>query len=195
MPTFRAASIDELLSILASEKEKDGDLQIIFSIRDNSPPPKGKRRVTNRIIQEIRNALTALSQRRLETRESTKKVVRLLREHFDDAWKIFSDLQNGIIAEHPVPEGWESESLPVGVMEARQKEINELLEDTQDIPEIPKDLMIQDKDLPKLIKGEMGDANQSGVGDIIHKLHFVYGGWPEQEKVKDGEDGSEKVEE
>lgn len=195
MPTYRAASIDDLLTILNEQKETCGDVQIIFAIRDNSPAPKGKRRATNRVIQDIRNALTALSQRRLETRESVKKVVRLLREHFDGPWKIYSDLQNNIIAEHPVPEGWESESLPVGVMEARQREINALLEDTQDIPEIPKELLIQDKDLPKLIKGEMGDANQSGVGDIIHKLHFVYGGWPEQEEVKDGQDGGEPAEE
>ena len=130
--------------------------------------------ITNREIARIHAALTALSGRRLSGPENRKKVVTLLRRYFEVPHQIIEDLRTAIIKDHPAPESWESESLPIGVAEARMGAINDLMNDTQEIGPIPPHLFIKETDLPKPIKGELGDQNEAGVADIQHKLGFLF---------------------
>ena len=130
--------------------------------------------VTNREVLRIHAALTALSQRRLADAKSRKKVVTLLRRYFEIPQRIVEDLRKQIIEENPSPESWESESLPVSVAEKRMVEIEDMLAQTQTLDAIPDSLLLTEADMPKPIKGELGDQNEFALADIQHKLGFLY---------------------
>lgn len=150
-----------------------------MTTQTDTPIAEGHQRVTNREIMRIHAALTALSGRRLAGPDSVKKVSTLLRLYFEQPYRIAEDVKNAIIGDHPAPEEWDGEALPVALAEVRGGLINDLMSQTQDIRAVPKRLHISIDDMPKPIKGELGDQNQFGVADIQHKLGFLF--------VSDGE--------
>lgn len=149
------------------------DTQTTVTATD-TPILDGHVRLTNRTLERIHAALAALSQRRLSGAQSEKKVVILLRRYFAPAHQIYEELRNAAIRRHPAPEDSDELTLPFAINEARGIAIEDLLNDTQDIPAIPEHLYLTDADMPKPLKGELGDANQTGVADIKAKLDFLY---------------------
>jgi hypothetical protein len=138
------------------------------------PVADGCQRVTNREIVRIYSALTALSQRRLMGPDNEKKVVRLLRRHFNEAHEEIQERKKINIRNLPVPSDWDGESLPIAVAEARSDAWERLMDETQDIPTVPEHLYLTDADMPKPIKGESGDQNQFSVAEIKNLLGFLY---------------------
>jgi hypothetical protein len=159
---------------------------------EKPPLRPGYRRETNRVLEEIRESLDGFSQRRFETRKSMRRVVALQESYFEKPWQIIQRHRRDIIEQLPCPEGWEDSRLPVGLMEARIAAIEEMLDDTQDIPEIPDAELLTEEDLPKLIKGDLGDANQMAVGFLIRRCHFAQKYFVPKKDVADGEDGGER---
>lgn len=147
--------------------------------------------ISNRVLQEIHEALTELAARRLEKREHHDGVVALIRNWFEDPMQNINDAITQIVDDNPAPEGWEGADLPVAVNEARGREVNKLMKEHQLIAPIPKTKLLTKDHLPKPIKDVLGDRNQFGVGTIQTKLHFVYP-LPTDiaEKIEDGEDGT-----
>lgn len=133
-------------------------------------------KVTNRVIRDIHSALTALGDRRLPSLDTAKKVSTLRRRFFDAPKQVYDDCQAQVIKDNPPPPGWEDRDLPITVLEAREFGFRDLLADEQEIKEIPSNLVLDDDDLPKRLKGEQDDANQVAVSTIIRNLHFLYQG-------------------
>lgn len=156
----------------------------------------GQWSVENRILQEIHEALTELSARRLEKRDNHTRVVTLIRQWFETPMQIINDGINKIVDENPAPEGWEGADLPVAVLETRQRDILAFKKERQLIKPIPEKALLKDADLPKFIKESLGDRNQFGVGDIMRKLHFVFPmACDVPDAVPDGKDGDPAEEE
>lgn len=146
--------------------------------------------VENEIIRDVYGALTVLSQKRLAERENEDRVTALLRR-FRKAKKEIDRLHAEIIKRHPSPDGWEERQLPVTIVEARQHEYNDLMAKTQELRDIPTNLYITEKDMPKLMKGEAGDENRMAVAAIQDGLHFLYKTqFDDEEPVVDGKDGT-----
>ncbi len=144
----------------------------------------------NEIIRDVHAALNALSQKRLAERENEDRVTALIRR-FSKAKKQIDKDHAAIIKRYPAPDGWDERDLPVAVLEARQAEYNDLMEQTQELRDIPANLYITEKDLPKLMKGEAGDSNRQAVAWITTNLHFLFKTqFEDEEPVKDGEDGT-----
>jgi hypothetical protein len=140
-----------------------------------APVPDGYVRLSNRVIERCWAALTALSQRRLMGPENEKKVLVLLRRHFEPAHRIVEELKNNmIIRDHPAPEDSDDADIPATLKEKRAIAMEAILDTTQDIMTVPDHLILTDADMPKPIKGEMGDANRTAVTEIKHKLEFLY---------------------
>ncbi len=131
-------------------------------------------KVSNWKIRDIHSALVALGDRRLPSLETAKKVVTLRRRYFDKPKKIYDDLQAAVIKQNPPPPGWEDRDLPVILLEAREFAFRELLDDEQEIRDIPESLILDDDDLPKRLKGEQDDANQVSIATVIRNLHFLF---------------------
>src|ERR1043166_188544 len=131
-------------------------------------------RVSNWKIRDIHSALVALGDRRLPSLETAKQVVTLRRRYFDKPKKMYDDLQAQVIKQNPPPPGWEDRDLPITVLEAREFGFRALLEDEQEIREIPDSLILDDDDLPKRLKGEQDDANQVSIATVIRNLHFLF---------------------
>lgn len=138
------------------------------------PVASGHRRTTNLEIDRIFNALMMLSQRRLSTDKSEKKVATLLRRYFDMPYQVFEQQKKMVMLRNSLSPDSEDRSIPASVNELRQMGLHALLHDTQDILIIPEHLLLTDADMPKPIKGEAGDANQSGVANIKFNLGFLY---------------------
>lgn len=148
--------------------------------------------ITHEDLLNWNAGLVALSQRRLDTRETMKKILALFRR-IERFVKDVEKLQRAIFEEHPIPEGWEGESLPVAVNEARTLALASFHAETIEIKRIPDHLRITDADLPKLMKGEEGDRNRRGETFIAYQLGWLYtGNDDEAQPPKDGEDGVEK---
>lgn len=147
--------------------------------------------VKNYIIRDIANTLDLLGSRRLAERENENRVDALARR-FMDARKEIERRHAKIISSNPTPAGWEDTDLPIAVMEARQFEYNELMEETQELRNIPENLYLTEKDLPKLMKGEAGDQNRVGLSRIQTYLHFLWKGTFDLADVPvvDGTDGT-----
>lgn len=136
--------------------------------------PDGHRRTTNLEIDRIFNALMVLSQRRLSDAKSEKKVATLLRRYFDMPYQVFEQQKKMVMLRNSLSPDSEDRSIPATINELRQIGLHALLQDTQDILVIPEHLLLVDSDMPKPMKGEAGDANQSGVANIKFNLGFLY---------------------
>lgn len=147
---------------------------------DDAPVAEGYQRIENREIARIYAGLRELSGRRLDGPNPVKKV-RALLARFRGPAQFIEDEKEKIIREHPAPEGWDGEKLPIAINEERAALINDLMRETQDIREIPKAWYLCGADMPKPIKGELGDQNQFGVADIQHNLGFLFDCGDEEE--------------
>jgi hypothetical protein len=136
--------------------------------------PAGYRRVRNLEIDRIFLALMTLSQRRLSDAKSEKKIATLLRRYFDVPYQVFEQQKKMVMMRNSLSPDSEDRSIPASINELRQMGLHALLQDTQDIPDVPEHLLLTDVDMPKPIKGEAGDANQSGVALIKFQLGFLY---------------------
>lgn len=150
-------------------------------------------KVSNWKIRDIHGALAVLGERRLGSLESAKKVVTLRRRYINGPKKIYDEQYAQIIKDHPTPDGWEERNLPVAVLEAREFAFRALLDQEQDIADIPSHLVLTESDLPKLMKGKEGDDNQVGVASIISGLHFLFPLADDEEPVVDGKDGEQAL--
>lgn len=138
------------------------------------PIPAGHIRLRNRVIVRIHAALVALSQRRLSGPDNEKRVVVLLRRYFNTPREIIDDRKKLNIRNNPVPPDWEGEGLPIAVQEARADLYEQLMDEWQDLPAIPDHLLLSDADMPKPMKGELGDQNQCSVAEIKTMLDLLY---------------------
>lgn len=130
--------------------------------------------VTNRDIRTMFSALSVLSARTLPSLKSDLKVAKLLREHIRGPFMDTETAREKLIAAMPAPEGATDEGLPAALKEARNNRFrDEVL--AQTIPlDIPDRLLITEDDLPKAMKGEQGEANRSGLADILTGLGPLY---------------------
>jgi hypothetical protein len=138
------------------------------------PVPDGHRRVTNLEVDRIFNALMTLSQRRLATGQSEKKIATLLRRYFDVPYQVFEQQKKMVMMRNSLSPDSEDRGIPASIGELRQMGLHALLQDTQDIPDVPDHLLLTEVDMPKPLKGEAGDANQAGVANIKFQLGFLY---------------------
>lgn len=147
-------------------------------------------RVKNYVIRDIDQMLSLLSQKRLTERDNEKRVATLCRR-FAKAKKHIDEQHAEIIQRYPAPSGWEDRDLPIAVIEVRQHEYNTLMEEEQELRDIPAALYLTENDLPKIMKGELGDENRIATSMIMAKLHFLYDVKDDDEEpLVDGKDGT-----
>lgn len=147
-------------------------------------------KLTNREVRRRYSALQALSNRILPSRESELRVATLIRSYFAEPFQTSEDLnQKIILKDFPAPE--DSETIPPGILEARTKAVNELMDLEVDVKDVPDHLLIKETDLPKAIKGK--DENQKGVADIMASLGTIYK--PFKERAENGDVDEEPEEE
>jgi hypothetical protein len=150
-------------------------------------------KIKNYIIVDIHEMLCLLASKRLAERENEKRVATLLRRHFVKPRKAITDDHNAYVVANPAPPEWDGQDIPQALIEQRTAHYNDLMEEEQDVGEIPAHLYLTEKDLPKIMKGELGDQNRVGTAMIIARLHFLYKLEGDDEEVADGNDGADAV--
>lgn len=129
--------------------------------------------LTNRKIREIHTALSMLSGRTLASIKNELRVAKLRREFFAGPFEVTEDVRKKIIAANPVPEGGDEErSMPVHVSEARYTAIQAMLDETQEIKDVPAHLILSEADMPITMKNN--PDNRAGIADILSNLDFLY---------------------
>lgn len=128
----------------------------------------------NQLIRDRYAALTVLSQRVLPSATAIHKVSALLGTRFKLPYDATEVARKTIIADHPTPEGWEKESLPPTIAEARQRAIDALMEEATPVRKIPDTLRLTSADLPKVLKREGGESNTEGLAQIVVLLGTLY---------------------
>jgi hypothetical protein len=128
---------------------------------------------TNRRLRQMYTALSALSARTLPTITSDLKVaarLRDLRGLYEDTGAVIRKIREA----HPAPDDTEGDRLPVALMEARQQQIEELLDQEVELPDWPDEKRITDADLPKALKTGAAEENRAGVADVVLNLDILY---------------------
>jgi hypothetical protein len=128
---------------------------------------------TLRRIREIHQALTALSSRTLPSIAADLKVsarLRELRPLVEDS----DALIRRIRAQTPVPDGLTGSEIPMALVEARQRDIDAMLETTVEMEPLADARRITADDLPKALKSASGEENRAGLADIILNLDDYY---------------------
>ena len=129
--------------------------------------------LTNRKIRQIHTALSMLSARTLPSIKNDLRVAKLRREFFAGPFDVTEDVRKKIIESLPMPEGdGEEQAMPAYLTEARFKAIEAMLDDTQDVKDVPATLILSEADMPTTMK--TNPENRAGVADIIANLDFLY---------------------
>lgn len=128
--------------------------------------------LTNRRIRKIHATLSILSSRMLPSQDSEKKVSTLLRRYFGEAHEVTDDLIRTIRERNPVPDDLDGTQLPTAILEKRQREIDTMNDQEQEIRDVPAHLLIEDKDFPRSFKHH--EDNAMGVADLRNSLDFLY---------------------
>lgn len=127
----------------------------------------------NQTIRDRYAALVMLSGRTLPSPSAVNKVTALI-ARFKAAFMATEEARNKLIAEMPVPEGWDKDTLPQSIAEARQKEMDAYMKESQPIPAIPDRMRLTEADLPRVLKREGGEDNVAGIANIISMLGSLY---------------------
>lgn len=129
----------------------------------------------NKIIRTRFGALSVLSSRVLPTESAVNKVAVLLRTRFHDAYEATEIGRKNIIRDHPLPEGWDKETLPAEIAERRQAAVDRLMEKGQPIKKVADTLRLCATDMPKVLKTkEDGEKNVEGLASIKVALGGLY---------------------
>lgn len=128
----------------------------------------------NSTIRERYAALTVLSQRVLPSRTAVNKVVALLTTRFEQPFRATELQRKQIIAQHPVPAGWDRPALPHDVAEARERSVEEMLACSIPVRAVPESLRLTAADLPVALKGEGGESNVAELASIVLALGSLY---------------------
>lgn len=135
----------------------------------------------NQSIRDKYAALSALAQRALPGTNAISRIDSLLKR-FEIPYNATEKAKKKIIADHPVPETWEREGLPLPIAEVRQLEMDAMLEESQNIKKIPEHMRLTDADMPIALKRESGSDNIIGLAQIKRMLGSLYKPTTEEEK-------------
>ena len=122
---------------------------------------------TNRSIRAKHAALSILSGRILPTLASDLRVAGLLKGYYAKPYEVTQATMEKLAKE--VPADWKGDQLPPDL--ARRWK-DEVLDTTQEVPDVPARLLLSEADLPKEVKGN--EANRQGVADIIVALSDLF---------------------
>ena len=137
-------------------------------------------KLTNRDIRVIHGGLSVLSARTLPSLSSDLKVAALLRRFFNVPYQVTQDALQKLMAALPPPKDLGDGKMPRWLVEERERRFaEEVLDQEQDVGDIPDTLLVNEKDLPLALKGENGEANRQGVADIVTALGPMYD-WPKE---------------
>jgi hypothetical protein len=95
---------------------------------------------------------------------------------------------NRRLKEIPLPKDEDEATLSAAIKEERALAHEELLNDTQDIREIPAHLLLDESDMPLAGKGETNQLMQAAVASIKYNLGFLYIGDAEGDEITEAED-------
>lgn len=126
--------------------------------------------------QTIRNryaGLVMLSQRVLPTK-GINKVATLIATRFQRPYDATELARKNIIAQYPLPDGWDKDHLPPAVAEARQKAMDALMEESTPVKKVPDHLRLRSSDLPHVLRREGGESNVEGLAEILVFLGSLY---------------------
>ena len=129
--------------------------------------------LTNRKIRQIHTALSMLSARTLPSIKNDLRVAKLRREFFAGPFEVTEDVRKKVIERLPMPEGdGEEQAMSASLTEARFKAIEAMLDDTQDVRDVPANLILTEADLPAAMK--TNPENRAGIADFLSNLDFLY---------------------
>lgn len=128
----------------------------------------------NRIIRDRYAALVALSRRVLPSPTAVNKVSALIETRFRRAYDATEAGRKKIIEDYPTPAGWEADTLPPAVAEARQREADKMLDLDTPVGKVPGRLRLTQADLPKPLKREGGEDNTAQLAEIVVMLGSLY---------------------
>lgn len=128
----------------------------------------------NQTIRDRYAALTILAQRVLPSPKGINKVATLIATRFQRPYEATEIARKNVIAEHPVPEGWDKDHLPTAVAEARQQAMDALMAESTPVKKIPDHMRLGSEDLPKALKRDGGESNVEGLAQIIVMLGSLY---------------------
>lgn len=146
----------------------------------------------NQLIRNRYTALVALSQRVLPSPSAVNKVATLLVTRFEAPYRATETARKGVLARHPVPDSWDKPGLPEAVAQARQAEMDRLMEESTPVRAIPDALRLTMADLPRRLEREGGEKNVEGLAEIRVLLGSLYVPSAEERRVMaDASDGEE----
>lgn len=128
----------------------------------------------NRLIRERYAALIVLSRRVLPSPTAVHKVSALIATRFQRPYEGTEAGLKKLIADHPTPDGWAGDGLPPFVAEARQRELDALLDLDTPVGKIAPRLLLTVDDLPKPLKREGGEDNVAQLAEIVVMLGSLY---------------------
>lgn len=128
----------------------------------------------NQLIRERYAALTVISGRTLPSLTSINKVEVLLSTRFIAGYEATERLRKKIMRDRQIPPDMEGERLPIGIAEARQAAMDDMLEESTPIKKVPERLRLTADDLPKILKGDDGWKNAEGIAGIRVALGSLY---------------------
>ena len=123
---------------------------------------------SNKVIIHQHAAITLLTQRTLPTLTADLKAVALIKRFYRTPVEVIEGTRDAL--KKRLPEGWASNEFPADLA----KEWTAFLGQSQEMPEIPTDLLFTKDDMPKALKTGLGEANRQGVADIILALGDLY---------------------
>lgn len=129
---------------------------------------------TNKAIRAKHAALTILSGRTLPTLNSDLKISGLLKTRYATAFQVTETGREKLAKE--VPDDWTSDQFPPDLARRWQTEV---MEATQEVPDVPDSLKLTRDDLPKPVlkdgvETERSAANRQGIADIIVALGDLF---------------------
>lgn len=128
----------------------------------------------NRLIRQRYAALVTLSRRVLPSPTAVHKVSALIATRFQRPYEGTEAGLKQLIADHPTPDGWEGDGLPPQVAEARQRDLDALLDCDTPVGKIAPRLLLTADDLPKVLKREGGEDNTAQLAEIVVMLGSLY---------------------
>jgi hypothetical protein len=129
-------------------------------------------KITNRRIRRMHTALSAMAGRILPSRDTEKKVFTVLRKHLHTPFEITEDRLRKVREDNPAPDDLDASQLSVAIVEKRQREIDAILDEEQEIRDVPPHLLFEEKDLPRSFKAH--EENAVGVADIVANLDVLF---------------------
>lgn len=129
---------------------------------------------SNKDIRTKHTVLSVLSGRTLPTLGSDLKVSALIKSHFAVPYEVTEDARKKLVAEIP------DTASPEQRKERDERWRTEVMEATQDLPEIPARLLLTEKDLPQPVLDKEGKEtersamNRQGIADLIVALGDLF---------------------